>query len=385
MRYVLDGDTVMDLERAGGPGAARGAGARVDRGALLRAGGIAAFAALAGVPIEALAKTVLTKNFGLIEIVASAFFDEIFNRPMAQYLKPLGWSLNVQTEQGQPTKGYAEAQEFILNNYGAIAISTSDPTAGWELVARKATQQGICFIAHNPQALGPATQNVAFDHKFAGIGIGSAAVAWARRNNVTKPVVGLVANLADPEGKKRTDYAWATIRQAFPGAQLAGQVNAVTTQQEGAAAAANLLSAHPGINMIITFNTLAGLGSYRSILQAGHTDPATFYLGTVDYETAVGSLIKQHTIYQSAWGAYFAASGILMARDALRFFAGKYIYPTRRIGGRAITTPSQVTAYDDALANPLARRNLWVFSDKRIVAYSPKRLATGQSVDTVFA
>lgn len=383
MHGIGDGEIVS--ERTAGSAAGRCAGAQIDRGTPFKVSGAAAFAALLGVRAEAVAGATLTKNFGLIEIVASAFFDEIFNTPMAQYLKPLGWTLNVQTEAGQPTKGYAEAQEFALNNYGAVAISTSDPTAGWELVARQLTRKGICFIAHNPQALGPATQNVAFDHKFAGIGIGKHAVSWARKNHIGTPVVGLIANLADPEGKKRTDFAWSTIQHAFPGAKLAGQVNAITTQQEGAAAAANLLSAHPGINMIITFNTLAGLGSYRSILQAGHTDPTKFYLGTVDYETAVGALIKQGTIYQSAWGAYFAASGILMARDALRYYAGKSIYPTRRIGGRAITTGPQVDAYDDALAHPLAKRNQWVFSDKSIVAYSTKRLATGQSVDTVFS
>jgi ABC-type sugar transport system substrate-binding protein len=356
---------------------------RVDRGTFIKAGGAAAaFAALAGVPVDALARGNLTKDFGLIEIVAAAFFDQIFNTPMPKYLGPRGWNLHVVTEQGQPTKGYAECQQFTLENYGIIANSTSDPMAGWESVASAATKKGICFIAHNPQALGPATQSVCFDHKFAGIQIGTHAAAWARRNNV-KPVVGLIANLGDPEGRKRTDWAWNTIKNV-PGAKLAGQVNAVVSQQQAAAGAANLLSAHPDINMIVCFNTVAGLGSYKSILQAGHSDRNKFYLAMVDYETAAGALVKQGTIVQALWGSYFAQSGILMCRDGIRYYNGHYIYPTRRLGGIVIANGKTVSAYDDSQAHPLAPKYNWIYHNKNFVRYSGKRLATGQSIDTIF-
>jgi hypothetical protein len=321
-------------------------------------------------------------DFGLIEIVSAAFFDEIFNRPMPTYLSPRGWALHVSSEDGQPTKGYAECRQYTLENFGIIANSTSDPMAGWESLARAATKKGICFIAHNPQALGPATQSVCFDHKYAGIQIGKNAVAWARRNNI-KPVVGLIANLGDPEGRKRTDWAWNTIK-ALPGATLAGQVNAVVSQQQAAAGAANLLSAHPDINMMICFNTVAGLGAYRPILQAGHSDRNKFFLGMVDYETAAGVLIKQGTIVQALWGSYFSQSGILMCRDGIRYYNGHYIYPTRRLGGFVISTGSQVGPFDDSQAHPLAKKYLHLLHDKSLVKYSGKHLATGQSIDTIF-
>jgi len=361
------------------------AGKRVNRGTFLKVGGAtAAFAALAGLPEEAIARGNLTKNFGLIEIVAAAFFTQIFNTPMAGYLKPLGWTLHVATEEGQPTKGYTECQQFTLENYGIIANSTSDPMAGWESVARAATKKGICFIAHNPQALGPATQSVCFDHKFAGIQIGKHAVAWARRNHISKPVVALLANLGDPEGKKRTDWAWNTIKAAFPGAKLAGQVNVITNQQQGSTGAANLLSAHPDINMMIAFNTVAGLGAPKAIEQAGHSNRNKFYFAMVDYEVAAGALIKQGTIVQACWGSYFAQSGILMCKDGITYYNGKYIYPTRRLGGVVISTGPQVTAYDDTQAHPLAPKYSWIYHNKNFVRYSGKRLATGQSIDTIF-
>jgi hypothetical protein len=334
--------------------------------------------------VEALARGNLTKDFGLIEVVAAAFFDQIFNNPMPTYLNPQGWTLHVATEEAQPLKGYAASQQYTLANYGIIAISTSDPMAGWESVARAATKKGICFIAHCPQALGPATQNVSFDHKFAGIQIGTHAVAWAKRNNITKPVVGLPTNMGDPEGKKRTDWAWNTIKAAFPNATLAGEVNAIVSQPQAAAGAANLLSAHPDINMMIAFNTVAGLGAYKSILQAGHTDRNKFYFAMVDYETAAGALIKQGTVVQACWGSYFSQSGILMCRDGIRYYNGKYIYPTRRLGGIVISNASQVGPFDDSQSHPLAPRYKHLLSDKSLVKYSGKRLGTAVSIDTLF-
>jgi hypothetical protein len=358
---------------------------RVDRGTFLKVGGAAAaFAAFVGLPEEGLARGKLTRDFGLIEVVAAAFFDQIFNNPMPTYLNPQGWTLHVATEEGQPLKGYTECRQYTLENYGIIANSTSDPPAGWESLVRAATKKGICFIAHNPSPLGPATQNVSFDHKYAGIQIGKNAVAWAKKNNITKPVVGLLADVPDPQGKKRTDWAWNTIKASFSSATLAGQVNAVVSPLQAAAGAANLLSAHPDINMMIAFNTVSGLGAYKSILQAGHSDRSKFYFAMVDYETAAGALVKQGTIVQALWGSYFAQSGILMCRDGIRYYNGKYIYPTRRLGGVVISTAPQVAPFDDSQSHPLAPRYRGLLTNKSLVQYSSKRLATGQSIDTIF-
>jgi hypothetical protein len=197
-------------------------------------------------------------------------------------------------------------------------------------------------------------------------------------------VVGLLANLGDPEGKKRTDWAWNTIKAAFPNAKLAGQVNVITNQQQGATGAANLLSAHPDINMMVAFNTVAGLGAPKAIEQAGHTNRNKFYFAMVDYEVAAGALIKQGTITQACWGSYFAQSGILMCRDGIKYYNGKYIYPTRRLGGVVISTGPQVTAYDDSQAHPLAPRYNWIYHNKNFVRYSGKHLKTAQSIDTIF-
>ncbi len=361
-------------------------GSRVDRGTFLKAGG-AALLSLGldyTLPASALAApNNLSKQFGMIEIAAVSFFTDNFNNPLKHYLSPRGWSLNIVTEEGQPTRGYTEAAQFIAANYGIIAESTSDPMAGWVSTGRAAVRKGLTFMSHSPQALGPATQNIQFDHRFSGILVGRAAVQWAHRNNI-KPVVGLLANVGDPEGKKRTDFAWKTVKQAFPAAKLAGEVNAVKNQQEGFSGAANLISAHPDINMLISFNTLAGLGAFNAARRAGKTDRNKFFLGTADYETAVGDLIKKGTIYQAAFGAYFPYSAVLMARDALAHFNGHRIFPTRRLGGRVIANGQQVTTYEDALRHPFSPKYRGIYNDRSIVAYSNRRLATAQSINTIF-
>ena len=55
-----------------------------------------------------------------------------------------------------------------------------------------------------------------FSHKQAGVDVGNASVAWAKKNNVTQPVVALIGNLSDAQGKKRTDYALRAVKKGTP-------------------------------------------------------------------------------------------------------------------------------------------------------------------------
>ena len=151
-----------------------------------------------------------------------------------------------------------------------------------------------------------------FSHKQAGVGIGTSAVAWAKKNNITQPVVALIGDLTDAQPKKRTTWAWNTIKAAFPNAQLVGQVEGID-QPTGGKAAANLLSAHPNINIMITFDGPAGLGALTSANQAGKTDPKSFYLGVTDQEVQTLDIVsKGGSIMQSNWGVFFAASAMIL-------------------------------------------------------------------------
>jgi ABC-type sugar transport system substrate-binding protein len=236
----------------------------------------------------------------------------------------------------------------------------------------------ILVLNHGTQAVAGASCNVLFSHKQSGLDVGAAAVAWAKRNNITEPVVGIIGFLTDAQAIKRTDYAWKTIKAALPKASLAGSVNAILTPT-GATAAANLLSAHPNINMLICFNAAAGMGAYASAKQAGKTDPKTFFLGATDFEPQSLALIQQGgTIFQANFGSYFPQSAMLMVKDSIaNIVHGTPILPTRLILGSTITTPAQAKRFLDGYNNPLAARNASLF--KTAFKYENVNLATAQT------
>lgn len=302
------------------------------------------------------------KKIAVVEQQFGTFFTENFNKPLGQYLKKKpGWSDTFGNENNSVTTGINLLNQYAAANYGVLILSTGDEMSAWQHAVGKVVKQGAIFINHSTQGVTGATQNVLFSHKQAGVDVGNASVAWARRNHITKPVVGLIGNLSDAQGRKRTDWAWKTVKAKLPQARLVGQVQGIGTP-DGGKAAANLLSAHPDINMLITFNTLAGLAALTSAQHAGKNNRNQFLLATADSEVASLKLIADHnSIYQINWGAFFPASMILMARDAMAKFAGKRIKPTRLIFGEAIDTPAAAKSFNTITFNPLNPKYAYVF------------------------
>jgi ABC-type sugar transport system substrate-binding protein len=325
------------------------------------------------------------KTFGWAIAANVPFFEEQMTRHMKKALGPTGYKLVTQSEDGSAVKAQQIMSAFITNNYAFMARADAAPPKPFEPLATQAAQKGLFWINHAVQAVGPAGQNVVFDHAAAGKGIGAAAVRWAKRNGIDKPVVGMLANIPDPEGKKRTDYAFKTLKAAIPASQLAGQVYSVDQPQTGATATANLLQAHPDINVIFTFNTVSGKGSVQAATEAGKTNRNEFFIGMADAEAETLDLVKaENSICQANWGAYFEFSAVLMVRDSIKFSKKQKVLPTRRVGGKAFTNAREVTQYQKVTANPLAPVAVPVYKDKSIVAYSPIKLKTGQSVNSIF-
>jgi ABC-type sugar transport system substrate-binding protein len=319
------------------------------------------------------------KKIAVIEQQFGTFFTENFNKPLTAYLKtPLGrgYTATFGNENNSVTTGINLLKQYAAQNYGVLMLSTGDQMSAWEHSVGQVVKDGHIFINHCTQAVTGATQNVLFSHKQSGVDVGNASVLWAKKNNVANPVVGLIGNLTDAQGKKRTDWAWNTIKEKLPNAKLAGQAQGIGTT-DGGQAAANLLSAHPDINMLITFNTLAGLSALTSATHAGKTDRNTFLLGTADSEEAARKLIADdNSIYQINWGAFFPASMIMMAKDAQARFAGRNIKPTRLIYGLTINTPATAKSFDAIAENPLEPKYAYVF--KRYFKYLDTPTKTAQ-------
>jgi ABC-type sugar transport system substrate-binding protein len=305
-----------------------------------------------------------TYKVAVIEQQFGPFFADNFDKPAKDYVaqKAPTVKLTFGNENNTVPTGIGLLKQYAANKYDLIILSTGDEMSAWERSVQDAVKSGSLFINHSTQGIAGATQNVLFSHKQAGVDVGNAAVDWAKKNNVTTPVVGLLGNLSDAQGSKRTTWAWNTIKAAFPSAQLAGKVQGIDTEG-GGKAAGNLLSAHPDMNIMITFNTLAGTGALTAATHAGKKDPTKFFLGTTDSEDATLKLIaKGGTIYQANWGAFFPASMDLMLKDGLAKLGGQEIKPTRLILGLTITTPEQAKSFNTMTFNPLDPKNADVFT-----------------------
>jgi ABC-type sugar transport system substrate-binding protein len=342
------------------------------RGSLLKRAGLGMIGASAipalleaGLPAAASARLAASRvqKIAVIEQQFGTFFNDNFNKPASAYIKTTpGWSVTYGNENNTVTTGINLLNQYDAANYGVLILSTGDQMSAWERAVGGVVKNGAIFINHCTQAVTGATQNVLFSHKQSGVDVGNASVAWAKRNHIANPVVGLIGNLSDAQGKKRTDWAWNTIKAKMPNAKLAGTVQGIGTT-DGGQAAANLLSAHPDINMLITFNTLAGLAALTSAQHAGKNDRNTFLLATTDSEDAALKLIAaNNSIYQINWGAFFPASMVLMLKDAMKKFAGGSIKPTRLIFGLTIDTPEKAKSFDTITFNPTDPKYAYVFT-----------------------
>jgi ABC-type sugar transport system substrate-binding protein len=318
-----------------------------------------------------------TLQISVVEQAFGPFFTENFNNPLNKYLAThsasakratttasvMGWKDAFGNEDNVITTGINLFNEYVANNSAVLILSTGDEMTAWQHTVKQAVGQGVVFINHSTQGVAGATQNTLFSHKGAGVGVGQAAVVWAHKNHITQPVVALIGNLTDSQGSKRTTWAWKTIKAAFPSAQLVGSVQGIDVDT-GAKGAANLLAAHPNINMMIVFNTLAGTGAFTSATHAGKTDRNSFFLGMTDFEgQTLSQIAAANTIVQANWGTYFPASMILMARDAINQVQfGVKMKPTRLLLGEAIVTPAQATSFNKVVFDPLNPANAYVYT-----------------------
>jgi ABC-type sugar transport system substrate-binding protein len=312
------------------------------------------------------------------------FFEQSMTRYMDPLLADADYELVTQSEDGNAVKAQQIMSTMLADKFSFIAKADGVPPKPFEELATQAKDQGTLFQNHAVQAVGGAGQNIMFDHAAAGQNIGTAAVEWAQANGIEKPVIGVLGNLEDPEGVKRTDVAVETVKAAFPDAELAGEVNAVDQPEDGAKGSANLLAAHPDINMILTFNTVSGKGAVQAAAEAGKDDPTKFFIGMADTEPETQDLIaKGGSIVQANWGALFEISAVLLVRDALAYANGETIQPTRAVGGRLLRGKEDVDEYRAIADDPTADAALPAYNDESLVKYSDVELTTGQSINEV--
>lgn len=232
---------------------------------------------------------------------------------------------------GDQSKQVQNAINFITQGYAAIYINTGTP-AGWDQVIQQANAAGVLTMNHSPDALTDATQNVVIDHAQAGNINAQAASAWAQANGMT-PVAATLAILNSVPLKLRTDTFKSSLQSMNPDTTFYADVAVpLNNANASAAAAQNLLNAHPDINVLFCYNDDTAAAVATALAQQGITDPTQFWIGGVDGTNSALQNIASGTSTEQATAAFlFGYSAAALQSDVEKILSGQNVQPTRAL------------------------------------------------------
>jgi simple sugar transport system substrate-binding protein/ribose transport system substrate-binding protein len=231
------------------------------------------FAAAAGLALSAHAA--LAQDANPEPVIATVVFqqDQFFRcvqLGMESAAKSAGLDLIEANSEAMPDREAAVIETFIARKVDALVISPASATASMAAI-RRAAESGIKVILYN-SALDDssvATASVTSDQRALGAGAGREASAFIRDKLGGKAVVGLLgfqATLPEISGARTEGFLDA--------AQRGGTVT-VAAEQDGRlaekaiAVAADMLTAHPEINVIFAANEGGTIGAVQAIRRAG--------------------------------------------------------------------------------------------------------------------
>jgi ABC-type sugar transport system substrate-binding protein len=343
-------------------------------GGLLAAGaggltsdGLAALLKTTPVPLKG-------KKVGIASPITVEILKEFYDDMRRQaVLKGNGESIVVVDANADSVKQHTQVDAFIAQKYNAIVMLVLS-AEGWDDAMAKAKSAGIGTFNHSASAIGGTTQNVGLDQRAGGYGPGAYAAQWINKNQSGKASVGVLAILNDPQLKLRSEGFKEALGKLAPGAKVVGEVHA-QTRDAGAAAAANLLQAHPEISVIYAGGDDPGLGAFTAATEAGKKDPSKFFIASSDGTDAVLEKITEGGIYQASWTFLFPFSATQFERDIESFLRGKAVKPTRIMIGQMVTN-TNLNSIKKLQSNPKAPRVQWVYT--RRMRYSNYKLQTNE-------
>jgi len=276
--------------------------------------------------------------------------------------------------QGDFLKQTIDIELFIAQGFGGVFMFVLPD--GMEQVVAHARAKKVCLFNHSASPITGCTQNIVLDQLRAGNQVGSYAAQWINEKLGGKAEVGILANLTDPQLIVRTQGLKYGLRQNCPGAVLVGEVEA-NTVETGAAAAANLLQAHPNISVLLAFGDDPGVGAYTAATEAGRKDPNRFFVGSADGTRLGMEKVAQAGIYQCCAFFFFSFSATQAVRDLDRCLRGEHVPPTRIMGSKLVTA-NNVEEFEHISRNPRAPEFAHFYRDPEVMRYSEAPLTTPQ-------
>jgi ABC-type sugar transport system substrate-binding protein len=278
------------------------------------------------------------------------------------------------------SKQVQNAINMITQGYAAIYINTGTP-AGWNQVIDMAKTAGVLTMNHSPDALTGATQNVVIDHAQAGALNAQAATDWANANGIT-PVAATLAILNSVPLKLRTDTFKTTLGSLMPNTTFYEDVAVpLNNPDKSAAAAQNLLNAHPDINILFCYNDDTAAAVATALAQQGTGDPTKFWIGGVDGTNSALKNIGSGASTEQATAAFlFGYSAAALQSDVERILSGQSVKPTRALLPQlaTISNVDTITAQSNGALDP-AYKDLY----DTMIHYFDEPLTTGGPLPSV--
>lgn len=290
-----------------------------------------------------------------------------------------GEEIVVVDAKGDSAKQHQQFDQFIAQGCDAI-VGMFLSVDGWEEQVAAAVAKGIGVFNHSASAVGGATQNVGLGQFDSGYAVGVETARWINETLGGKAEVGILAILEDPQLLQRSEGFKAALAELAPGATIVGEANA-QDKDTGAAAAANLLQAHPGIQVLYASADDPALGALAAATDAGKSDPETFFLASNDGTNASFEKIGEGGIYQATWSYNFPFSATQLQRDIETFLRGGAVQPTRMQLGNLVTREN-LADFQALAADPRAPEVQELYED--YMKYSDVPLAQNQPIAEAF-
>src|SRR5246127_2420185 len=236
---------------------------------------------------------------GIVELqLANPFFGRL-EKSAVDTAKKNG--LDVMTAEANTASDSATQITAIENmiNRGVKGI-TLDPANATALVpiVKKARDAGIVVVTTNTSLAPMTAADAAYetDNLQAGVLIGQ----WAKATMGSKPahIAMLDYDLSDKTSKARHDGFLKGFGVAEGDLQIAGTALTTGNVETGQTAMENLLSAHPGINVIYTINEPAAQGAFFAIKNANRDVLVTSIDGSCSGVRAVANGAIGATVMQ---------------------------------------------------------------------------------------
>jgi ABC-type sugar transport system substrate-binding protein len=266
-----------------------------------------------------------------------------------------------------------DIEAFIVQKYDGIFFLAL-PSDGLDQLVAKAVRNGVFMFNHAATPVTGCTQNVILAQHSSGAEIGKFAARWINEKHGGQAEVGVITNASDPWLQIRTEGIKDGLRENAPHARVVGEVHGHSIEL-GAAAAANLLQAHPDIKVLLSHADDPGYGCYTAATEAGKKDPNEFMVASCDGTRLVMDKIGENGIYQATWSYLFPFSATAWMRDMITCLRGGSVPPTRTQVGRLVTnaTLPEVRAMT---RDPLAPEVQKYYGDPTVMFYSNDRLTS---------